>query len=379
MAVTCRFATDSLDSAVGGSSRHGQLRATGSPSPLGPQLVPLNFDPTWTDLSVSFVNTSAWSSTFGFTEAAGVAVGLPSFTLPTGVPGLAGVALHHAAVLFDLALVSTHVTEPAGSLLRQGPGPVGQRATPRVRDGVLPHPVLPRFTKPLEQALHADRRRCRNSRDPGAWRADHVAAVGDQELLKLLEPEMGRILTQLPDGTAYHPFSSGAGVTIACQRPTSAFASDDERRAWLAKTINTFVHVLRPRAKRLPGTLRSQQASAPAGVSRLAELLCRHEGRAILIDVLASSVAATSPHICDAGLRLARRRLRRCMRSPCVLDLSRAHRCGRGDGRRVFRVTFCRAPLLALRELLLPLTLLVLFSAALFLGLRGSVRHVCLG
>jgi len=34
--------------------------------------------------------------------------------LPTGVPGLVGVRLHHAAVLFDLNLASTFVTEPSG-------------------------------------------------------------------------------------------------------------------------------------------------------------------------------------------------------------------------------------------------------------------------
>jgi hypothetical protein len=89
----------------------------GVPSPLGPQTIPLNFDPTWTNLSVSFVNTSVWSGTFGFTDGAGRGVGPASFTLPTGVPGLVGLSLHHAAVLFDTSLVSTFVTEPAGLLL----------------------------------------------------------------------------------------------------------------------------------------------------------------------------------------------------------------------------------------------------------------------
>ena len=89
----------------------------GFPSPLGPQLVPLNFDTTWTNLSVSFVNTSVWSGTFGFTDAAGRGVGPAAFTLPTGVPGLAGTSLHHAAVLFDTSLLSHFVTEPSGLLL----------------------------------------------------------------------------------------------------------------------------------------------------------------------------------------------------------------------------------------------------------------------
>lgn len=90
----------------------------GFPSPLGPQLIPLVFDATWTNLSVSFVNTAVWSGTFGFTDAAGNGVGPASFTLPTGLPGLVGLSLHHAVVLFDGSLVSTYVSEPAGLLLR---------------------------------------------------------------------------------------------------------------------------------------------------------------------------------------------------------------------------------------------------------------------
>ena len=86
-------------------------------SPLGPQRIPLNFDPTWINLSISFVNTAVWSGTFGFTDGAGRGVGPASFTLPTGVPGLVGLSLHHAAVLFDASIVSTYVTGPAGLLL----------------------------------------------------------------------------------------------------------------------------------------------------------------------------------------------------------------------------------------------------------------------
>lgn len=67
---------------------------------------------------MSFVDSSVWSGTFGFTDAAGRGVGPAAFTLPTGVPGLAGLRLHHAAVLFDAALVSHFVTEPSGLLLR---------------------------------------------------------------------------------------------------------------------------------------------------------------------------------------------------------------------------------------------------------------------
>lgn len=113
-----------LDCGPGNANRFYLLLATGVgtrpgfPSPLGPQLVPLNYDLTWTQLSLSFVNSNVWSGTFGFTDANGKGVGPASFTLPTGVPGLAGTSLHHAAVLFDTSLVSHYVTEPAGLLLR---------------------------------------------------------------------------------------------------------------------------------------------------------------------------------------------------------------------------------------------------------------------
>lgn len=79
-------------------------------SPLGPQTVALNFDPTWTQLSLSLANTPVWTNTLSLTDAAGKATA--SFTLPPGLPGLQGLNLHHAAVLFDFTLVSTFVTEP---------------------------------------------------------------------------------------------------------------------------------------------------------------------------------------------------------------------------------------------------------------------------
>lgn len=91
--------------ATGGGTRPG------FPSPLGPQQVSLNFD-AWSQLSLDFVNTAIWSNTFWFTDAFGRSTA--SFNLPPGVPGLLGLQLHHAAVLFDLNLASTFVTEPSG-------------------------------------------------------------------------------------------------------------------------------------------------------------------------------------------------------------------------------------------------------------------------
>ena len=116
--------TFAIDCGPGQANRFYLVLATGLgtrpgfPSPLGPQLVPLNYDSTWTSLSLSLLNSAIWSGTFGFTDAAGKGVGPAAFTPPTGVPALAGLRLHHAAVLFDLTLASQFVTEPSGLLLQ---------------------------------------------------------------------------------------------------------------------------------------------------------------------------------------------------------------------------------------------------------------------
>lgn len=89
----------------------------GFPSPLGPQTIPLNFDPLWTLLSIQAPNSPIWVGSIGITDAQGRG-GPAAFVLPTGLPGLQGTTLHHAAVLFDGSLNSTYVTEPVGLRLR---------------------------------------------------------------------------------------------------------------------------------------------------------------------------------------------------------------------------------------------------------------------
>jgi hypothetical protein len=75
----------------------------------------------------------------------------------------------------------------------------------------------------------------------------------DQEMMKLLDPDRNQIVAELPPGSEHRLFSDGSGFTFSCQRASASFSNDDERRGWLANTINKFVNVLRPRVKRLPG------------------------------------------------------------------------------------------------------------------------------
>jgi hypothetical protein len=86
----------------------------GTPSPLGPQTIPLNND-SWFSLSLALANTSVYVNSLWFTDAQGRNMAPASFVLPPNVPGLQGLMLHHAAVVLDGAtLASTFVTEPVG-------------------------------------------------------------------------------------------------------------------------------------------------------------------------------------------------------------------------------------------------------------------------
>lgn len=86
---------------------------TGFPSPLGPQHIPLDYDPLWTFLSITAANSPIWVGTVGLTDGQGIGIGPSSFVMPPGFPSFQGVLLHHAALLFDGSLTSHFVTEPA--------------------------------------------------------------------------------------------------------------------------------------------------------------------------------------------------------------------------------------------------------------------------
>ncbi len=86
----------------------------GTLSPIGPQVIPLNWDP-FTQLSFDYPNSTAWVNSLGFLDGQGTANA--AFVLPPGLFYLQGLLLHHAATTIDLAtFTTTGVTEP-GSLL----------------------------------------------------------------------------------------------------------------------------------------------------------------------------------------------------------------------------------------------------------------------
>ncbi|MCB9879146.1 MAG: hypothetical protein H6835_16240 [Planctomycetes bacterium] len=90
----------------------------GFPSPLGPQHVPLVYDPFWTQMSLELANSALWPNSVGVTDQDGVPFGGPAgFTLPPGFPSLLGTTLYHAVVTLDGNLVSTFVSEPSAVLL----------------------------------------------------------------------------------------------------------------------------------------------------------------------------------------------------------------------------------------------------------------------
>ena len=95
----------------------------------------------------------------------------------------------------------------------------------------------------------ADKRQC------GVW----LVEGGEREqktLLPILEDATAELLDQLPEGSCSGMDSQGY-FTILLSRDWSEFRDEDEKRAWLAETLNAFVNVLRPFIGKLPGALTS--------------------------------------------------------------------------------------------------------------------------
>jgi hypothetical protein len=63
------------------------------------------------------------------------------------------------------------------------------------------------------------------------------------EVWRRLRKDADEIQRELPEGSTVEAGRFGIGIT----KPNSEFRNDDERRAWLKATLNTFVNVLRPR------------------------------------------------------------------------------------------------------------------------------------
>ncbi|GIK48236.1 MAG: hypothetical protein BroJett013_09330 [Alphaproteobacteria bacterium] len=71
----------------------------------------------------------------------------------------------------------------------------------------------------------------------------------DKPLSPLLEERREEIDPLLPAGSFSQP--ENMGVVFGCQRPWASFANEDEKKAWIAETLNTFVNVFRPLLKEL--------------------------------------------------------------------------------------------------------------------------------
>lgn len=71
----------------------------------------------------------------------------------------------------------------------------------------------------------------------------------DKTLSPLLEQRREEIEPLLPPGSFFQ--HENMGVVFACQRRWSSFASEEEKKAWIAETLNAFVNVFRPLLKEL--------------------------------------------------------------------------------------------------------------------------------
>ena len=84
------------------------------------------------------------------------------------------------------------------------------------------------------------------------------SGAGYRELMSMLAEQRDAICAELPDGSEVGKSANG-DPAFSTQKEVSSFANDDERRRWLASTLNTYVNVLRPRLKALIQQRRSEQ------------------------------------------------------------------------------------------------------------------------
>ena len=70
-------------------------------------------------------------------------------------------------------------------------------------------------------------------------------------MIQALEPQREELLSELPPGSTFEQFNDIDEHTYICRRRANDFTDEDERRKWLAATLNAFVNVFRPRLKDL--------------------------------------------------------------------------------------------------------------------------------
>ena len=79
----------------------------------------------------------------------------------------------------------------------------------------------------------------------GVWLVDGGEGT---PLFSLLGPMTDEILAQLPEGSKAYFSQTGK---FGCERPWSSFSDEEEKKAWIADTLNAFVNIFRPRLKEL--------------------------------------------------------------------------------------------------------------------------------
>ncbi len=71
----------------------------------------------------------------------------------------------------------------------------------------------------------------------------------EKSLVPLLEPRCDEILTQLPPGASYR--GGQGGMMFGVERDWASFANEEEKKVWIAETLNASVNVFRPLLKDL--------------------------------------------------------------------------------------------------------------------------------
>lgn len=71
-----------------------------------------------------------------------------------------------------------------------------------------------------------------------------------ETLLRMLEP-LDEFVPDLPEGSMAGRGSLSGKLSVYTERPNKSFASADDCRAWLRRSLNQYANVFRPRLKAL--------------------------------------------------------------------------------------------------------------------------------